>query len=221
MALILIIDCSGSDAFVCIAENGLSIAVKYNAVQKDHAAFLHKAIQELCSEINIKLTEIQAVSVADGPGSYTGLRVAMSTAKGLCFALKIPLLCFHNFHSLALETAKKIKEKDALYIPLIDARRLEVFTTTYDYEMNEINSGKAEVLTETVFNEALKTQEVYFAGDGCDKAKALIRHKNAHFVEVITTNEAAAEISNKLFVNKQYEDLKYATPYYIKAFYKG
>lgn len=221
MSLILIIDCSGTDAFVCLAENGKPLCVKQNIVQKDHAAFLHKAIQEICTENNITLSQIQAISVADGPGSYTGLRVAMATAKGLCFALNIPLLCFHNFHSLALEAAKKINEKDALYIPLIDARRLEVFTATYDYEMNIISKGTAVVLTESVFNEVLENQKVYFTGNGGDKAKTIIRHKNAHFVEVITTTEAAARISQMELDKNDYKDLKYTIPYYIKAFYKG
>lgn len=221
MSCILTIDCSLPVAFVCIANDGELISLKENKIQKEHASFIHQAIKEICDTSHISLQDLSAISVADGPGSYTGLRVAMSSGKGLSFALKIPFICFHNLQSLALETIKVTSDKKGLYIPLIDARRLEVFTATYDSVLKVLNSEKSLIINESSFTEELQENKVYFSGDGANKVRGIIRHKNAHYVEVFSTARSAARISWDLFNKKEFSDLNYSIPFYIKPFFTG
>lgn len=221
MAFILNLDCSSAIAFVSIAEDGELIALKKNLVQKDHAGFLHASIQALLNEINLKPVDLSAIAVADGPGSYTGLRVALATAKGLAYSLDIPLICFHNFLALAAQTIQITGYNRGFYIPVIDARRMEVFTATYDNELHEIESGKALILTKDSFIKELNTSNVYFCGDAIQKLKQVIEHENAHFFEVSFPEISSAKISYKLYTTHCYSSLHYSDPYYIKPFFQG
>ncbi len=221
MAFILNLDCSSTIAYVSIAKDGEILALKKNTVQKDHASFLHTTIKELLIEINIKPDDLSAISVADGPGSYTGLRVAMATAKGLAYSLDIPLICFHNFLALAAQAIKMTSNKSGFYIPVIDARRMEVFTATYDNSLHEIESGRALILTKDSFIEKLQISKVFFCGDAVQKLKEVINHENAQFIEALFPEVSSARISCKLYDTKSYSSLHYSEPYYIKPFFQG
>src|SRR5690606_25144630 len=131
----------------------------------------HSAIRQILLDNNIKTNELKAVGVTGGPGSYTGIRVGMATAKGLCYALKIPLLLFNTLEVMALSAIESIGDKKALYCPMIDARRQEVFTGVYDYELNEVNSPSSMILDNNSFNTLLQKFPVYFFGSGSGKLK--------------------------------------------------
>ncbi|MGB5463338.1 MAG: tRNA (adenosine(37)-N6)-threonylcarbamoyltransferase complex dimerization subunit type 1 TsaB, partial [Aureibaculum sp.] len=140
---------------------------------------LHVYIDEVIKKANKKLTDLDAVAVSKGPGSYTGLRIGVSAAKGLCYSLDIPLISVSTLASLA--STLKV-EKDALIIPLLDARRMEVYSSVYDSNYHQIREIKAEIITENSFATYLKKWKVYFLGDGADKCKETIIHKNAIFL---------------------------------------
>ena len=143
MALILNIDTSTEKASICIASNGVSTALLENAQQKEHAGWIHPAIEELLEQTKYTLHDLEAIAVTAGPGSYTGLRVGMATAKGLCYALNIPLITENTLRAMALASRQaydgKINLENILFCPMIDARRMEVFTALFNPALEEVN----------------------------------------------------------------------------------
>lgn len=219
--MILIIDCSNDKAFVCLTDTGLVIASKESHQQKSHASFLHLAIKNLMDSSNVELDSLQAVAVISGPGSYTGVRIAMAAAKGLCLALNKPLITLNGLELLARACYREVKEENALYIPLIDARRMEVFTAVYNASFESISPANNLILTEQSFENYLNNNDVYFVGNGTFKAKEMIKSGNAVFQERYNIIEAAADFAQTNFVKKLYADLFLAEPLYIKPFFEG
>lgn len=225
MAIILNIDTAGETAYVNIAKDGYVFAEKINTAQKDHAAFLQPAIKELAEQTSITLNQIDAIAVAEGPGSYTGLRVGMASVKGLCYALKKPLIHVNSLEILAYAAKTSIKENNTsnvLFCPMIDARRMEVFTAVYDYEMKTVMPTAALILEKNSFAEMLATNSIYFNGSGSVKWNTICKNDNAHFIiDAANTVAAMSSLSYKYFLQKKFSDFITATPAYIKDFHTG
>jgi len=180
---------------------------------------LNLFIKEVVGSANITLTEIEAVALSMGPGSYTGLRIGTSTAKGLCYALEIPLLAISTLQAMAFGMAEN--ESSSVYCPMIDARRMEVFSALFDENNKEIRGVQADVVDEQTYTNFLKN-EVLFFGDGALKCKEIINHKNAKFIEGINPSAKNLGIlANAKFENKDFEDVAYFEPYYLKDFVAG
>lgn len=218
MSLILNIDTAIDKASVCLSKDGDVLQISYSENQKDHASWLHTAITGLLKKNNYKINELQAVAVSIGPGSYTGLRVGLSAAKGFCFALHIPLITISSLKLIAF--AAKDEATD-LICPLIDARRMEVFTALYDKNLQEKNSAHTLVLDEKSFASILLTNKVLFCGNGIAKLKPIIAGHNANYCKINSDASHLAYLSLKYYINKDFADLAYTEPLYIKEFYKG
>ena len=219
MAFILNIHTATEVAMVSIAENEKVIDVAENRQQKDHAAFLHIAIQNLLHKAGLPVTRLEAVAVTAGPGSYTGLRIGMSAAKGLCYALNIPMITLNTLEVMAQSCIIQLREKEALYCPLIDARRMEVFTAVYDTSLTAIVKPCAMVLDNSSFKDLLATNAIYFSGSGALKLEAVLQHEYAHFTRYPLIPDAMATLSGKNFTKKNFADIRSASPVYLKEFY--
>lgn len=220
MALILNIDTAVETALISISEGENVLAYVTNSNQKDHSAFLQPAIKTLLQQTNYTVKEIEAVAVTAGPGSYTGLRVGMASAKGLCYALKIPLLTINTLEMMALSSIKQSGNKQALYCPMIDARRMEVYTAVYDSNLSSVVSPTAMIIEANSFKKLLENP-IYFSGSGTFKLKTIIQHSNAKFLENEIAPQALAILSNRNYSNKMYADIAYASPFYLKEFYSN
>ncbi|MBK7561758.1 MAG: tRNA (adenosine(37)-N6)-threonylcarbamoyltransferase complex dimerization subunit type 1 TsaB [Chitinophagaceae bacterium] len=216
MSLILTIDTALDTASVCMAQDGEALHSVTLENQKDQASWLHAAIQEMLRKAGYSLNQFEAVAVSIGPGSYTGLRVGLAAAKGLCYALDIPLLAVSTLEIMAWAVKE---EATGLICPLIDARRMEVFTAIYDKELKEISFPAAMIVEETSFASLLKTQPILFCGNGRKKLEALISNTNAQFTDTSPDASALAQISYNHFQLKKFANLAYSEPLYLKEFY--
>jgi len=216
VAYILNIETATKNCSVSIANNGETIALKeLNSGKYSHAEKLHEFIEEVISKSEIELSDLKAVAVSKGPGSYTGLRIGVSAAKGLCFALDIPLISVDTLKTLALS----VSITEGCIIPLLDARRMEVYSSVFDSENKKIREVKAEIITEDSFHNFLTKQKVYLVGDGVEKCKEVINHKNTTFIDgkLPSANEMSM-LSFKKYKNNDIEDVAYFEPFYLKDF---
>ena len=176
---------------------------------------LHPLINEALLESKLTIKEIEAIAVGKGPGSYTGLRIGVSAAKGLCFANNIPLISINSLEILA----QSLDIDSGLIIPMIDARRMEVYSAIYDKNHKSFRETKAEIIDSHSFLDKLQKQKVYFLGDGAKKCKEIILHKNAVFIEnAFPSAKEMATISYHKFKNETIEDVAYFEPFYLKNF---
>ncbi|MBU3714545.1 MAG: tRNA (adenosine(37)-N6)-threonylcarbamoyltransferase complex dimerization subunit type 1 TsaB [Ferruginibacter sp.] len=220
MSLILNIDTSTENAFVCIAENGLPISTIRNNIQKEHASFTHTAIQELFAKLKINMKQIDAVAVASGPGSYTGLRVGMATAKGICYALGKPFIAIGSLDLMATEAinnSQLSKSDNVLFCPMIDARRMEVYTALFDRNLKLIHPPGAIVLSSDFLEYLLNLNEIYFIGNGIDKFKRLNKHKNAFFIDEKNYDVSMSKRSYEEFLLSSFTDITHSEPIYVKG----
>jgi tRNA threonylcarbamoyladenosine biosynthesis protein TsaB len=215
MSFFLHINTALEQAYVAISDGRKTIAFRESLNQKEHASFLHPAINEIMNAVDAQMNDLVAVSVVNGPGSYTGLRVGLSAAKGICFALQIPLISLSTLEWLA----KPFEQAAYDYIvPMIDARRMEVFTATYDKQLIEIDPPSAVILDEQSFSKLTEKSSVIFTGNGAGKLLPLTREH----AKVETSPSGAleqAEMADLLYQKKQFSDLAYAEPFYLKAFH--
>ncbi|HVZ95660.1 MAG TPA: tRNA (adenosine(37)-N6)-threonylcarbamoyltransferase complex dimerization subunit type 1 TsaB [Chitinophagaceae bacterium] len=221
MAYILNIHTATEKAIVSIAEDDRILKAFTNTDSGQHAAFLHVAIKDLLNELHFDITQLQAVGVSCGPGSYTGIRVGMATAKGLCYALNIPLVFFNSLELMALSAIKNIPDTGARYCPMIDARRMEVFAALYNYNGEELMPPVAMILDENSYREMLSVNKIYFFGSGSKKFEKIIANKNAAFVEEDIAADCMSAISFKRYTNNQFENIGYAQPLYVKEFHSN
>jgi len=216
LAYILNIETSTKNCSVSISKDGKLIAVKeLNNGSYSHAEVLHPYINDVISDANITSDKLRAIAVSKGPGSYTGLRIGVSAAKGLCFALNIPLISVNTLQSLA----KSISVDNSLIAPMLDARRMEVYSAIFDSDYNQIREIKAEIINENSFLQYLESSKVYFLGDGAEKCKSLITHSNAIFID--SKFPSAKEMSVLSYVKykkNDIEDVAYFEPFYLKDF---
>ena len=215
MSYILHINTALDNASVSLADNEHVIAERLSNSQKEHASFLQVAIAEITTMAGIPLKNLSAVAVINGPGSYTGLRVGMSGAKGICFALSIPLITVNTLEWMAAAC----KEEADLFCPMIDARRMEVFTAMYNHEKIEVAPPIAMILEPDSFKTDLQAKKVLFFGNGAEKFSALTNHPNARFMPVFPGTKELAEIAWNRYQERTFADLAYAEPLYVKEFY--
>ncbi|MEP5256400.1 MAG: tRNA (adenosine(37)-N6)-threonylcarbamoyltransferase complex dimerization subunit type 1 TsaB [Winogradskyella arenosi] len=216
MALVLNIETATTNCSVSLSKDGETLVLKEdNSLGYSHAETLHLFIDEVFKEANLEPSQIDAVAVSKGPGSYTGLRIGVSSAKGLCFALDKPLIALSTLESLA----HQVKAESGFIVPMLDARRMEVYSAIYTAQFEPHRGIEAEILTETSFKALLEQDKVYFVGNGVEKTKSLISHPNAVFVEgkLPSANEmsALAELKHK---KSDTVDVAYFEPYYLKDF---
>jgi tRNA threonylcarbamoyladenosine biosynthesis protein TsaB len=215
LTYILNIETATKNCSVSVAKNGITIACKEIAeIGYSHAERLHVFIEDVLKESHITFNDLSAIGVSQGPGSYTGLRIGVSAAKGLCFALDIPLISIDTL----LVLASVASVENGLIIPMIDARRMEVYSAIFDYKGREIRKTEAEIIDENSFSEILET--VYFVGDCNEKCKTILTKSNFVFLDDIVYPSAnqMSFLSFEKFSKNQFEDVAYFEPLYLKDF---
>ena len=215
MAIILNIETATKNCSVSLSNSGKTIFVKEHADQGySHAEKLHVFIDEVIKECQINISEINAVAVSKGPGSYTGLRIGVSAAKGLCYALNIPLIAVDTLEILA----NQVQKKDGLIVPMLDARRMEVYSAVFNNDLEKISETKAEILSTESYAEI--NEKIYFVGDCQEKCQTVLTKNNFEFLPEIVYPSAneMSKISYQKFENKQFEDVAYFEPFYLKDF---
>jgi tRNA threonylcarbamoyladenosine biosynthesis protein TsaB len=216
MALLLTIDTAVQSASVCLSDNGEVIDELVNPSEKDSASWLHVAIEKILAEKYLQLQDLKAIAVSAGPGSYTGLRVGMAAAKGLCYALKIPLITVNTLQMMAAAVESPTTD---LLCPMIDARRMEVFTALYNSSLQEVLPSTNLILETGSFEQWLTKHTITFLGNGSIKAQPLITHLNAKFVTVKATASHMVKLAANKFEQAQFSDLAYTEPFYGKDFH--
>lgn len=215
---ILNIETATKNCSVALAKNGETIICKeISELGYSHAEKLHVFIEEICNESSIQLKDLQAIAVSKGPGSYTGLRIGVSAAKGFCYALDIPLISVDTLAVLASQAVSNAKEND-LIVPMIDARRMEVYSAIFNNKLEKVREIEAQIIDENSFTSIEET--VYFVGDSSEKAKAVLTNSNFIFLDEIVYPSAKdmSTISFQKFLNKDFEDVAYFEPFYLKDF---
>lgn len=219
MSLILNIETATKNCSVGLSKDGKCIALKELAEQNfSHAEKLHVFIEELLQEANLKVEDLKAIAVSQGPGSYTGLRIGVSAAKGLCYALSIPLIAVDTLEVIARKINPEVSGENGIIIPMIDARRMEVFSAFFDVNYTKIRDTKAEVIDASSYQEISET--LHLVGDGAMKFKDVLTDAKFRFypeVEFPSATEMAI-ISHQKFQNNQFEDVAYFEPFYLKDF---
>lgn len=222
-ALLLSIESSTRNCSVALSQNGQLIALKEaSSDQFIHSEKLHLFIEELFKESNTAIENLSGVVLGKGPGSYTGLRIGASAAKGLCFALKIPLMAIGSLDILATKAAKEVsKELETTIIPMFDARRMEVYCATYDHKGSQISDVEAKVLDEHSFA-SVKGKKIYLVGDGVEKCRGLLKEQRIVFGDVLFPSASElSELGYQKFLRKEFEELAYFEPWYFKEFIAG
>jgi len=224
MALILCIESSSKNCSIALADKGKVLeSVDFNDGNFSHAEKLHVFIEEVCKKADKTMKDLDAIAVSKGPGSYTGLRIGVSTAKGLAYGLNIPILSVESLEVLTRTFClENTIAKNALLIPMMDARRMEVYTCQFDLEIEKVSETRALILEADSFEEELKNNTCYFFGDGALKSEALYKAEKSHFSpELYPSAKAMAQCSYKSYLNEQFEDVAYFEPYYLKDFVDG
>jgi tRNA threonylcarbamoyladenosine biosynthesis protein TsaB len=218
MALILNIDTATEKASICLAQDGKALAIAENFTQKEHAAWLHPAIDQMMGDTGYSLRDLQAVAVTAGPGSYTGLRVGMAAAKGFCFALGIPLIAEDTLRTMAFAAKEQLPDADLL-CPMIDARRMEVFTAIYRKDLTTVLPSTAMIVDENSFAPWLAEHGMSFFGDGSGKCKPIIINARAQFRDVNYHAGYLGIVAFLRYLQKEFTGLAYSEPAYTKEFY--
>ena len=218
MSLLINIDTAQETAFVCISENGKPLFFAENLSQKDHAFFLHAAIADLIKKSGISMQNIDAIAVTNGPGSYTGLRVGMSTAKGLSYTLQKPLITVGSLEMMAYDIKNNISSSECLLCPMIDARRMEVFTAIYNWDLSENLSPAAMILEPQSFAATLNTHKIFFTGSGSYKFQQILNHPNAVFLQPFNLSLSLCWMAHENYKSKIFDDIVSAEPNYIKPY---
>lgn len=218
MPTILCIETATTNCSVAIAHNGKILAVKedYND-NYSHAEKLHLFIQDILDRNNLKLSNLDAVAISKGPGSYTGLRIGVSAAKGLCFSLDIPLISVPTLTALARQV-----EQPGMVIPMLDARRMEVYTAAFNSNKEQILKTSAIILEPNSFQKYLDVDQVYFIGSGVEKFQKICFHPNANFIDnKLPSAREMVEIATNKYKISDFEDVAYFEPFYLKDFIAG
>ena len=226
MALLLNIETSTAVCSVALGKDGKLIALKENKEGMKHATHLTTFIENILKENELKPSDLDGVAISMGPGSYTGLRIGVSTAKGLCFGSNIPLIAINTLQAMtkALQENKSMLNgvqnmEDAYFCPMIDARRMEVYTAFFNQQNELVREISADIIDENSFRNELSNREIIFFGDGSGKCKEVIQSKNGIFLDDVTpTAIGMVELAEKKFKNNEFEDVAYFEPFYLKDF---
>lgn len=225
MALILNMDSSTEVCSVSLFMDNVLLEERENSDGLNHAELLTAFVEEVLTAQNLKATDLDAVAIAGGPGSYTGLRIGVSAAKGICYAGRLPLIAISSLKAMAHQVSSHPSrynvpiDDDALFCPMIDARRMEVFTAMYNIENNEVQPISAEIVDHHSFSQYLDKGPVIFFGNGAKKCQDAITHPNAIFVDNVTASSLfMGPLAEKAFQEKDFVDVAYYEPFYLKDF---
>ncbi|MDG5799314.1 tRNA (adenosine(37)-N6)-threonylcarbamoyltransferase complex dimerization subunit type 1 TsaB [Marinilabiliaceae bacterium ANBcel2] len=219
MSLILCIETSTTVCSVAIAKESNCIAFNRSDTGNAHSVVLTPLIEKTLKEASIDPSMLSAVAVSDGPGSYTGLRIGVSVTKGLCYSLNIPAITISSLKIIAANALNKIdpKDKDALICPLMDARRMEVYSALYSINLKEVKKIKAEIIDEKSYSHT--NNKIYFAGNGVDKCREVIQSRDVFFLTGIDPLASSmCRLATEKYDNKQFADVAYFEPFYLKNF---
>ncbi|TCK67549.1 tRNA threonylcarbamoyladenosine biosynthesis protein TsaB [Winogradskyella wandonensis] len=216
MALILNIETSTTNCSVSLSKDEEILVLKEdNNSGYSHAEKLHLFIKDVIDASGESKHNLDAIAISKGPGSYTGLRIGVSTAKGLCFSLDKPLISVSTLEALALQA----NVNDGLIVPMLDARRLEVYSAIYDSNHKQIRDIQAQVLDSYSFSSELESQKIHFIGNGVTKTKEIIKNANAIFIEdKLPSASTMGVIAHNKYKKSDFEDVAYFEPYYLKDF---
>jgi len=219
MVTILQIETATQVCSAALSVNGETIALKELAAQNIHAGSLTLFIREVMEQASIHYSDLDAIAVSKGPGSYTGLRIGVSTAKGICFAQDKPLLGIDTLQMMSKGFLDTQTSYTGLICPMIDARRMEVFTGLYDNQLTAIAAVQAKIIDEQSFQEELHHHQITFIGDGAMKCSSSIVSSNAHFSATnFNSASAMSSLAFEAFSAGNFEDVAYFEPYYLKDF---
>ncbi len=220
MALILCIETATTNCSVALGRDGGILAIKEDYSDNySHAERLHIFIEEILKENQLSPEDLDAIAVSKGPGSYTGLRIGVSAAKGLCFALNIPLISVSTLASLAHQVGE---EEGDFIVPLLDARRMEVYTAGFTANKQPLFNTFAKILDENSYNEYFEKGKVTFIGNGVEKFEKICTHSNAKFLrDKLPSAAQMPSLAEKKYQEELFEDVAYFEPYYLKDFMIG
>ena len=220
MALILSLETATSVCSAALHDDGKLLASSEHHVPQSTASMLAVLIDEIFKKASIEPSQLNAVAVSAGPGSYTGLRIGVATAKGFCYALNIPLIAINTLELMTYQVIVQHSSSDnTLLCPMLDARRMEVYTLLAGTDLKIIESTEAKVIDELSYQSWLEKNKILFFGNGSDKCKEMIRHENAVFIPgVIPSAAKLGEMAFRKFNSNQFEDLAAYEPYYLKDF---
>ncbi|MBK5286101.1 MAG: tRNA (adenosine(37)-N6)-threonylcarbamoyltransferase complex dimerization subunit type 1 TsaB [Bacteroidia bacterium] len=222
MPLILNIETATEVCSVALARDGKLLSIRESNSGFTHSENITVFISEIIHEAEVSLYDLDGVAVSKGPGSYTGLRIGVSTAKGLCFAIDKPLISVPTLVSLTnnfFNNKQEVRSDRHFFCPMLDARRMEVYCAVYDSELNEVEPTSAKIIEENSFQNILETNTVYFFGNGASKCKSIIKHSNAVFVDDVNASASSMiSLSGNLFAERKFEDVAYFEPFYLKDF---
>lgn len=217
MAILLHLETATTNCSVSISKDDEIVVLKENnAASYSHSEQLHVFIKEALKEASLSFSDLDAISISKGPGSYTGLRIGVSAAKGLCFSLDIPLISVPTLQSMAHQVQLK---PDELVIPVLDARRMEVYSCIYGSDHKEVRETRAEIVNEESFADYVSDIKVYVVGSGAEKCRGVLQHPNFVFDEsIVPSAKDMASIAFRKYKAGQFEDVAYFEPYYLKDF---
>jgi tRNA threonylcarbamoyladenosine biosynthesis protein TsaB len=223
MALILNLETATTVCSVALAKDGHLLSKKEINGDYTHAENLTRFVETIFQEAGLSLKHADAIAVSKGPGSYTGLRIGVSTAKGLCYSLDKPMIALNTLEHSAYGCSLQFGKSGELFCPMIDARRMEVYCAVYDKSNKLIRPTAAEIIDEQSFQDLLEKQTVYFFGDGAEKCKAMLSaNPNAVFLDHLYPSATnMITLAEQAFQRKQFEDIAYFEPFYLKDFVAG
>ena len=221
MSCILNIETSTNVCSVAVSQYGSCIFNKEDHEGPNHAVILGVFVQEALSFIDSHAIPLDAVAVSCGPGSYTGLRIGLSMAKGICYGRDVKLIAIPTLELMCvpLLLGEKINEENALLCPMIDARRMEVYSQFFDRALKEVRSINADIVENNTYDDILAQQPVYFFGNGAEKCHEVLTHHNAHIIKgIVPLAKNMYPLAEKRMANEQFEDVAYFVPFYLKDF---
>jgi tRNA threonylcarbamoyladenosine biosynthesis protein TsaB len=226
MSLILQIETATTACSVALARNGQVLAIRELNERNRHAEVITLFIDEVMKETGVNYQNLDAVAVSSGPGSYTGLRIGVSTAKGICFAADKPLIAVETLQAMAMgfvQSGRDILSEGALLCPMIDARRMEVYTALYTLTGEVAAPVSARIIDADSFDDVLKNHQVIFFGDGAAKCSEVLGHQNNAIIiaDFINSATGLTQLAALRFAARQFEDVAYFEPYYLKDFIAG
>ena len=218
--MLLCIETSGKNCSVALFEGLQLVSIReVHTEQFSHSENLHVFIEQVLKESNLQPKAIKAIAISAGPGSYTGLRIGVATAKGLCYGWDIPLIALPTLRILAEQVTYEFTDIEYI-IPMIDARRMEVFTAVYSHDFSPILGERAEILTESTFDTYLNKGKTIFLGDGITKFQAICKHKNAYFWQnKFPSAKQMGRLALEKYQAQAFEDIAYFEPFYLKEVY--
>jgi len=226
MSLILQIETATTSCSVALARYGEVLGFKEINARNIHAEVITLYIDELLNNSGIQYNDLDAIAISSGPGSYTGLRIGVSTAKGLCFALDKPLIAIETLEAMVFGVINNpgfFEDSNTLLCPMIDARRMEVYTALFDSEGIRVRETAADIIDENSFTDYLKDKKIIFFGDGAEKCKSVLGHNpNARFLDdFVNSATYLTQKAAQKFADGAFEDVAYYEPYYLKDFIAG